>query len=301
MLKTSINRLTGPTMGTTWSLQYEGDADIAHLQSSLQKAVQEVDDQMSTWTTSSNLMQFNAAPCGEWIALPHHLMTVLAAGQEMTRLTNGAFEMNLGDAVQAWGFSAAQIDLSAIRAASAAYWLSSLATLELDQTRARKTAPLSLDLSGIAKGYGVDRLAEIARDFGLNALCEIDGELRALGDRPWPIAIQSPDTHSCVTHSYVTLTDGALATSGDYRHFVMVKGQRLSHTIDPRRRAPVIAAPASVTVMAATCMQADAMATALLVMGADEGLDFAKSQAISALFLIRGPKGIKAKGTGIFS
>jgi thiamine biosynthesis lipoprotein len=217
----------------------------------------------------------------------------------MTRLTNGAFEMNLGDAVQAWGFSSAQIDLAAIRAASAAPWVSSLAALELDQTRARKNAPLSLDLSGIAKGYGVDRLAEVAADFGLSALCEIDGELRAIGDTPWTVAIEMPDTSAA--HSYVTLTDGALATSGDYRHFVMVKDQRLSHSFDPKRRAPVIAAPASVTVLAATCMRADAMATALLVMGADEGLAFAASHNISALFMIRGPETMTVKGSGSFS
>lgn len=284
-------------MGTTWSLQYKGDADSARLQRALQHAVQEVDDQMSTWTANSDLMRFNAAPCGEWIALPAHLMTVLAAGQNMTRLTRGAFEMNLGDAVQAWGFSAAQIDLAAIRAARAAPWVSSLEALELDQTQARKTTPLTLDLSGIAKGYGVDRLAEVARDFGLTALCEIDGEVRAVGDKPWPVVIEMPDISAA--HSYVTLVDGALATSGDYRHFVMVKGQRLSHTIDPSRRSPVIAAPASVTVMAATCMQADAMATALLVMGADKGLAYAKAHSISALFLIRGQDGIK--GTGLFA
>lgn len=286
-------------MGTTWAVQYEGKADPQSLQRALQNAVQEVDDQMSTWTPASALMRFNAAPCGEWIPLPPHLMTVLAAGQKMTRLTRGAFEMNLGQAVTAWGFSAAQIDLAAIKAASSHAWQSSLAALELTDSHARKTAPLALDLSGIAKGYGVDRLAQVAQDFGLSALCEIDGELRAVGGRPWTVAIEAPDTSAA--HSYVTLTDGALATSGDYRHFVMVKGQRLSHTIDPKRRAPVIAAPASVTVLAATAMQADAMATALLVMGAKDGIGFANAQGISALFLIRGPDGIAAKGTGTFA
>ncbi len=288
-------------MGTTWAVQYEGDADPQTLQQALQNAVQEVDDQMSTWTPASDLMRFNAAPCREWIPLPAHLRTVLAAGQEMTRLTHGAFEMNLGGAVNAWGFSAAQIDLAAIQAASSAPFVSSLTALELTDTDARKTAPLSLDLSGIAKGYGVDRLAQVAQDFGLNALCEIDGEVRSVGQKPWNLAIEQPDNSDRAAHSFITLTDGALATSGDYRHFVMVKGQRLSHTMDPKRRAPVIAAPASVTVLAATCMQADAMATALLVMGADEGLAFANSHAISALFLIRGPKGIAAKGSGSFA
>lgn len=284
-------------MGTTWAVQYQGDADVAALQQACQNAVQQVDNQMSTWTPHSDLMRFNAAPCGEWIPLPHHLMTVLAAGQEMTRLTDGAFEMNLGAAVQAWGFSAAKIDLAAIRAASAEPWVSSLAGLELRETQARKAAPLSLDLSGIAKGYGVDQLATVAQDFGIAALCEIDGELRAVGDHPWTVAIESPDMGA---HSFISLTDGALATSGDYRHFVMVKGQRLSHTIDPKRRAPLIAAPASVTVLAANCMQADAMATALLVMGAEKGIAFAHSQSISALFLIRDAGGIQATGTGTF-
>lgn len=285
-------------MGTTWWLQYEGDVDVPSLQEALQRAVQRVDDQMSTWTPFSDLMRFNAAPCGEWIPLPHEFMTVLAAGLQITRLTKGAFEMNLGQAVQAWGFSAAQIDLAAIRAASAAPWVSSLDALELDQTHARKTAPLSLDLSGIAKGYGVDRLAEVARDFGLTrALCEIDGELRAINDaqtQPWTIAIENPEASDRAAHSFVDLADGALATSGDYRHFVMVRGQRLAHTMDPRRRAPVVNAPASVTVWARTCLQADALATALLVMGADAGLAFAKSQNISAVFLNRGPNGLEA-------
>lgn len=285
-------------MGTTWSLQYEGEVDAASLQAALERAVQQVDEQMSTWTPFSDLMRFNDAPCGEWIALPPQLMKVLAAGLQITRLTKGAFEMNLGQAVQAWGFSARQIDLAAIRAASAAPWVSSLEALELDQTHARKTAPLSLDLSGIAKGYGVDRLAEVARDFGLSrALCEIDGELRAINDphtQPWTVAIENPDASDRAAHSFVALAEGALATSGDYRHFVMVKGQRLAHTMDPRRRAPVVNAPASVTVLAATCLQADAMATALLVMGAEAGLAFAKSQNISAVFLTRGPNGLEA-------
>ncbi len=288
-------------MGTTLAVQFQGDADTASLQVALQNAVQEVDDQMSTWKPDSDLMRFNAAPCGEWIPLPHPLMTVLTAGQDMTRRTDGAFEMNLGDAVHAWGFCAAQIDLAAIRAASAAPWMSSLTALELTETHARKTHPLALDLSGIAKGYGVDRLSDVARQFGLRcALCEIDGELRALeGGTPWTVAIERPDT--ATAHSYVALTNGALATSGDYRHFVLVKGHRLSHTIDPRRRAPVIAPPASVTVMAATCREADAMATALLVMGADQGMSFANAQGISALFLIRDPDGFQAMGTGTFA
>lgn len=314
MPKMSINhtrqRLQGPTMGTQWSVVIDGlAAQRAHfLQAALQQAVQEVDEQMTTWRTTSDLMRLNAAPLGQWIDVPPHLLRVLAAGLAISQATQGAFEMNLGDAVQAWGFGAAPIDLCRIKAASDRPRHRATDGLQLDQTRCRaqKTAPLALDLSGIAKGYGVDRLAEVLADFGIaSALCAIDGELRALGSQadgtPWVVAVETPDTAARLPHSYVALADGALATSGDYRHFVTVKGHRLSHTMDPTRRAPLVSAPASVSVLAQSCMQADAMATALMVMGAHAGQAYAHKNGISALFLMRADNEITAHGVGMFS
>ena len=171
--------------------------------------------------------------------------------------------------------------------------------------RAKKTAPLALDLSGIAKGYGVDRLAAIAGGFGIShALCAIDGEVRAVGTQangaPWAVAIETPDAPDRAPLSVTTLEDGAIATSGDYRHFVEVKGHRLSHTIDPRRGAPLVTAPASVTVILKSCEQADAMATALMVMGQDAGLSFARANGISALFVMREGQGFQSFGSGVF-
>jgi thiamine biosynthesis lipoprotein len=134
----------------------------------------------------------------------------------------------------------------------------------------RKAAPIALDLNGIAKGYGVDRLAETLREHGIaDALVGIDGEMRAMGLRPdgeaWTIAVEAPDAERRTPHSILALQDAAVATSGDYRHWVEVQGRRLSHTMDPRRGAPLIASPASVTVVARTCAEADAWATALMV------------------------------------
>lgn len=308
-MSTEPLRLAGPTMGSHWSVLLQGPrpADPTALQHALQGAVQQVSSQMSTWDAASDLMRFNAAPLNVWLPLPPPLVQVLAEGLAISQATGGAFEMNIADAVRAWGFCADPIDLNAIRAASTAPRIRAVHALQLDVpgARALKTAPLALDLSGIAKGYGVDRLAEVLADFAVrHALCTIDGEVRALGTQangtPWPVAIEQPDSPDRPAHSVLALADGAVATSGDYRHFVTVKGRRLSHTMDPRRGAPRPDAPASVSVLAQSCAQADAMATALMVMGGAEGLAFAQQNHLSALFLLRKEDGFKTIGTGLF-
>ena len=166
------------------------------------------------------------------------------------------------------------------------------AVLEIDGNRVRKSARIALDLNGIAKGYGVDQLAETLRDHGVdNALVGIDGEMRALGLRPdgeaWTIAVEAPDPDRRAPYSIMALQDAAVATSGDYRHWVEVQGRRLSHTMDPTRGAPLHASPASVTVVARTCAEADAWATALMVLGFDVGAALARKRGLDALFLLR--------------
>jgi FAD:protein FMN transferase len=295
-------------MGTHWSVLIDGPVSDPTVQSRFQAAVDEVDAQISTWKPESDLMRLNGAPLDTWVHLPDRLLTVLEAGIATSCQTNGAFEMNIGDAVRAWGFGADLLDLQAIQAASTAQRVPASAALELDRAngRARKSAALALDLSGIAKGYGVDRLAEIARDLGLShALCTVDGEVRAIGSRrdgrPWAVGIETPDDSTSSRHSILELEDMAAATSGDYRHFVTVGMTRLSHTMDPLRGAPLVEAPASVTVLSRSCMLADAMATALMVMGDKEGPDFAEDHAISALFLLHSSGEPIVVGTGAFA
>lgn len=296
-------------MGTTWQVALDVPLDAparAALRADLQAAVTEVDRQMSTWTPESDLMRFNAAPADTWHPLPARLLAVLQAGLGISAMTGNAFEMNVGDAVRAWGFGSEEVDLTAIRSASSAPRVTAVETLEVDAGAglARKSAPLSLDLSGIAKGYGVDRLAETVAAHGLpRALCSIDGEVRALGTRtdgtPWSVGIDAPDGGDRRgSHSVIHLADAAVATSGDYRHFLTIRGKRLSHTIDPATRAPLAETPASVTVVASSCMVADAMATALMVMGMERGQRFAKDHGLSALFL--GHDGQTA-ATGLFA
>ncbi|PTW46083.1 FAD:protein FMN transferase [Rhodovulum kholense] len=311
MSKTSTDperlALNGPAMGARWSavLHVGTGADPARLHAALAAAVAEVEAQMTTRRVGSDLMRLNRAEPDRWIDLPAGLVEVLAAGLAIGRASGGAFEIGLGDAVAAWGFSGDAADPGRIRAALKEPRRPACEVLELDCTnrRARKHGTLALDLCGIAKGYGVDRLAETARDFGIeSALLSIDGELRALGPqpggRPWAVAVERPDPGKRAAHAVLALESGAVATSGDYRHWVDLGGRRLSHTMDPRRRAPLAASPASVTVLGARCMEADAWATALMVLGREEGAALARRLGLSALFLERDGAGLVETAIG---
>lgn len=286
--------LNGPTMGTRWSALFFAPTgfDPALVQADLQAAVDSVDAQMSTWKPDSDLMRLNRAPMGEWQDIPPDLARVLALGLEIGRASGGAFDIGMGDAVRAWGFGPDAADPQAIRAAMQAPHRSAFEVLELDGNRARKSAPLTLDLNGIAKGYGVDRLAEVLQGHGITeGLVGIDGEMRAMGLRPggapWTIAIEAPERNRRTPHSILTLQDAAVATSGDYRHWVTVQGRPLSHTMDPGRGGPLVSSPASVTVIAPTCAMADAWATALMVRGVEAGARLAEAFGLDALFLTR--------------
>lgn len=290
--------LNGPTMGTRWSALFFAASgfDPGPLQAALQAAVAAVDAQMSTWNPDSDLMRLNAAPVGSWTAVPADLARVLELGLRIGRASGGAFDIGQGAAVRAWGFGPAEADPQAIRAAMEAQHRPAFELLQIDGTRVRKTGPLTLDLNGIAKGHGTDRLAEVMQDHGITqALVGIDGEMRALGLRPdgqpWTIAVEAPDPDRRAPQAILALQDAAVATSGDYRHWVTVQGRRLSHTMDPGRGAPLLASPASVTVIAPSCAEADAWATALMVAGGEAGSQMARQAGLDALFLVRDAAG----------
>ncbi|PFG62270.1 thiamine biosynthesis lipoprotein [Thioclava sp. ES.031] len=310
MSKTSSDLLRhalhGPTMGTRWTALFFAppERDPAPIQAALQAAVAEVDAQMSTWKPDSDLMRLNAAAEGEWVKVPGQLAEVLRLGLEIGKASGGAFDVGLGDAVTAWGFGPDDASPEAIRAAMSVPRQPADQWLELVHDRARKSGPVVLDLNGIAKGYGVDRLAETLAAQGIEAgLVGIDGEMRATGLKPdgspWTIAVESPDPLRRTPHSILALENASVATSGDYRHWIDLGARRLSHTMDRVRGAPLLASPASVTVVARSCAEADGWATALMVLGPDKGLEVARKRGLDALFLMREDDGsVKSLGTG---
>ncbi len=300
--------LNGPTMGTRWSALFHmpRDYDVTPVLAAMGEAVSRVDNQMSTWKANSDINRLNAAASGTWVDLPEEILFVLNNALAIGEASGGAFDIGMGDAVAAWGFGPDAATEAGIKAARTAQRSPAHDMLELDMTnrKARKHADIRLDLNGIAKGYGVDCLAETAKAHGIEAgLFSIDGELRASGTQPdgkgWTIAVEMPDHDARAPHSVLELEDASVATSGDYRHWVDVGGHRLSHTMDPRSGMPLRQSPASATVIARDCMSADAWATAMMVMGPHKGLGLAESLGLSALFLFHGDT--PPAGCGVFS
>jgi FAD:protein FMN transferase len=286
----------GPTMGSRYAAVFfaSAECDLVAVACELQEVVDMVDAQMSTWKPESDLMRLNRSPVGAWVDVPELLLVVLETALEVGRLSGGAFDIGVGEVVSAWGFGSSGGARDAAKIARAKKRPRQPAHLGLDLdiggSRVRKRAELRLDLSGIAKGFGVDELARVLISHGIaHFLVSIDGELRAAGGKPdgtpWRVAVEAPTPGQRQAEGVIELFSGAVATSGDYRHFVELGGTRYSHTIDPRVGAPLAGGAAAVTVRAESCMAADAWATALLVLGPERGAEMAAAQGIEALFM----------------
>lgn len=302
-----LRTLSGPAMGSRWTARLDCDEGLAAgLTGACAAAVERVEAQCSNWRADSDLSRLNAAPVGEWTPVPEDLMKVLVKALEIGRASDGLFDIGVGALVGAWGFGPAQgqADPAAITALLGKP-LRSFDTTELDpvQSRARKLVPLTIDLSGIAKGYGVDVLAQTLRDHGVTgSLCGLDGELVAQGQRPdgraWAVALEEPCSTRRAGRSLFELKDQAIATSGSYRHFVTVGGLRVSHTMNPRTGGPAVSPLVSVSVLHDTCMEADAWATVLMVLGDKAGPEFAQNHGLQAIFLSDAQGGVSETLTG---
>lgn len=295
--------LNGPTMGTRWSARLASRHTSPDLTSDLQEAVDAVDRQMSTWRPDSDLMRLNAATPGAWVDVGSRLIEVLAISAEVTAASGGAFDIGVGEAVTAWGFGSAQgqANEAAIRATLGRQLR---AEVESDPSagRARRLNGRRLDLSGVAKGFAVDQMAEVLRKRGVRSfLAALDGEIVADGvrpdGRPWAIVVEEPDPSRRSARGVIEVADRAVATSGNYRHRVRLGADWLSHTMDPRTGGPVRNRLPSVTVLAADCAKADAWATALMVLGETDGPILAARNGIEAIFLIRADEDIRAVAT----
>lgn len=291
-------------MGTRYSAVFFAapGLDESAIGASLFAAVDKVDRQMSTWKPESDLNRLNAAPLQQWISVPEALISVLDSALRIGQQSDGAFDIGVGAVVDAWGFGPGkrQPDVDQISTSTQRTYRSASDALEIDHAhrRVRKRAAITLDLSGIAKGYGVDELARCLDRFGITRyLVGIDGEMRARGvkqdGRPWAIAVEKPVREVREAMGVMELTDAAIATSGDYRHWVELAGKHYAHTMDPANGRPVRNRLAAVTVVMSSCMDADAWATALLVLGETAGIELAQKQGMDALFVLHDGEGFE--------
>lgn len=300
-------RLNGTTMGTRYSAEFYAPLgrNVAALQTKLQHAVDRVDAQMSPWISNSALNRLNRAADGEWISVPEEMFAVLCKGLEIGELSDGAFDLNVGDLVNLWGFGPGGNDDERHDKPNHSYPAHLAIDVDANTHMIRKRAHLSLDLCGIAKGFGVDELARaLERENIQDYLVSIDGELRVNGEKsnsePWTLSIERPDLHRRDTLIAFNGTDIALATSGDYRQRRFMNGSFVSHTMDSRADTPVENDIASVTVAAPNCMSADAWATALMVKGLEAGIALANEHQLDAVFVQRKNSDFRCFGTGGF-
>jgi len=290
-------RLAGEAMGTRWSVLYAVGSDArssAALTARIRDALDDINGQMSTWDPGSVISRLNQAPRG-WYQVPADLFHVLDHALSTARASAGMFDPTVGELVDLWGFgppgpvTSAPRHEAIVQAVQRGGWH----RLELNAGHSAVWQPggLRLDLSGIAKGYGVDCIAKVLDEFGVPSyLVEIGGELKSRGrnanGEPWHVDIEIPDIAERRALP-VTLNNAALATSGDYRRCCMVRGRRYAHTISPFSGYPTANDLASVSVVDAECMCADALATALLGMGLENGLAYARRNKVPALFMHR--------------
>jgi thiamine biosynthesis lipoprotein len=291
----------GPTMGTTWTVKVVAtgmdDETRDELQESLQEAVEQVDQRMSTWKSDSDLSRLNQHDTTPFKLSPE-LAEVLTEAQRIHQFTEGAFDITVGPLVNAYGFGPG--DAPSPPSDTRLGELRSLVGQDKllltgrqgsgNRSARKKLAGLYCDLSGIAKGYGVDKAAAVLESLGHdNFMVEVGGEVRTKGRNHsgeiWRIGVEMPDSDSRAVRDVIPLLDGAMATSGEYRNFYEVDGIRYSHTIDPRSGRPIQHRMASVTVLHDSCMTADALATAMNVLGPDEGYELAIETGLAVLFV----------------
>jgi thiamine biosynthesis lipoprotein len=291
--------MSGRTMGTTYNVKYRPTHDTPSLkamQIEVDALLAEINHTMSTYDPESELSRFNRLRTTDWVSASAPLRDVLKAALEIGAQSEGAFDITVGPLVNLWGFGPEvhpdriplETDIAAARARSGLDKI----TLNKTQPAIRKNRPdVFLDLSGIAKGYGVDRVAELMTAHGIeHFMVEIGGEIRVRGfkegETPWRIAIEKPVPGERSVHLMLALSDVALATSGNYRNFFEIAGRRYSHTIDPTTGWPVDNHLVSVTVLADTSMRADAWATAFQVLGPERGMAIAERLNLPVLFII---------------
>jgi thiamine biosynthesis lipoprotein len=292
--------LNGATMGTRYSALFFAapGLDEVAIAASLFAAVDQVDRQMSTWKADSDLSRLNATPEQQWLDIPQELLSVLTMALRIGRQSNGAFDIGVGDLVNAWGFGPGRQVPRNLPAQRRRQSAAELLEIDLLHSRVRKRAAITLDLSGIAKGFAVDQLARCLDGWGINRyLVGIDGEMRACGlkaaGQPWTIAVEKPLRGVREVMGVMELSDVAIATSGDYRHWVEIADKRYAHTMHPALGAPACNQLAAVTVLASSCMLADAWATALLVLGEVAGPELAQARGMDALFVVRDGEGFR--------
>ncbi len=298
--------LSGETMGTTYHIKVvaESDKDTQSLQPRIDQRLEELNQSMSTYRFDSEISRFNRLRSIDTnFEVSSDFLAVMLAADAIYRLTDGAWDGTVNPLINLWGFGpAGPIDkLPSAQAISNALKIVGFEQIEVSAKGfLKKHHPeVTIDLASIAKGYGVDQIAQVIEASGFrNYLVEIGGEVYASGRRldskKWRVGINQPRKAAAIDAVYMALEleDQAMATSGDYRNFEVIEGRTYSHIIDPRTGYPINHGVVSTSVLAPNCTLADGLATALMVMGPDKGIHLLnRLEAVEGLIIVQKPDG----------
>lgn len=304
-------RFSGMTMGTTYAVRLRScePADCGELQAAVQARLAQLEARFSHYDPESPVARFNRADTTDWFPMDAELLSVIDYALSISWQSEGAFDITAAPLVDAWGFGPEQRtgvpDARELARLREHVGFRKLSIRESPPALAKSDPELRIDLSAIAKGYAVDQVALLLEGRGINDyLIDIGGEVRTSGVRrrgsPWRVGIEPPDAGLSIRHIITPLSE-AVASSGDYRNYFEADGKRYSHALDPRTGRPVTHDLAAVTVIQPSTIQADALATMLLVMGPETAISYAEERDIPALFWLRTEQGPAAVNTRAFN
>ena len=307
----------GQTMGTTYKVVLSDlgkDLTLEQIQQAIDHRLAEINQVMSTYIPDSELSRLNQSDSTEWLPVSAELLQLVQQAQTISKATQGAFDITVGPAVNLWQFgprdSSRERELPPEDAIEMIRQRIGYQHLHVDKENSalrKDFAELYIDLSAIAKGYAVDEVLALLKQYPVSKgfMVEIGGEIGTVGvradDTPWKIGIQQPDAAPGTLSATINLTTQAMATSGDYFNFFEVGGVRYSHTIDPLTARPVTHALTSTVVITENCAEADAWATALLVLGPDQAYDIAIEHNLAVMLFERTDTGISSQQTPAFN
>ncbi len=306
----SLEILGGPTMGSTWSIKYIRHAGLpapAVVRAEVETILADVDRQLSTYRSDSDIERFNQLPANACRKMPSSVLELVRVGEQLSSQSDGSFDLTVEPLLNLWGFGpqAREEKVPTEQALAEVRRRVGHRHLRIEGDDLCKDAAVEVDFNSIAAGYAVDKIAVKLEAMGIhNYLAEATGELKAAGRKldgsPWRIALEEPRDDQQVAERIVAIDGYGLSTSGDYRNYFVQGGQRFSHTFDARTGAPISNALASVTVIHPSALMADGLSTLLLILGPERGWDYAEKHDIGAFFVIRADTGFVTRTSHAF-
>jgi thiamine biosynthesis lipoprotein len=306
----SMESFGGPTMGSTYSIKYLRHAGLPgpqEVQVEVEKILAEVDQQMSTYRSDSDIERFNDLPANRCQKMPAPVLKLIRVGEQLSEQSEGSYDLTVEPLLNLWGFGpqAREEKVPAAQALAEVRQRIGYQHLRIDRDQLCKDAAVEVDFNSIAAGYAVDTIAAKLEAMGIHDyLAEATGELKAAGKKldgsPWRIALEEPRDDQQIAERVIAVDGYGVSTSGDYRNYFEQGGQRYSHTFDARTGAPITHALASVTVIDPSALMADGLSTLLLILGPERGWDYAEKHDIGAFFVIRADTGFVTRTNQAF-